>query len=173
MRTLLAFSLATLVTSCLLAARVAADTEKKEPTEHYITVGEVEAVLKSATSTSITLQSNQARTAKTKEAKDQPLELTSDCKVRLRHLPPLLDDKGKKTFRTPEELTKLKGTSNLPGYEAEISDLKPNQIVKITIVKSKPATATEAPKLFVKRIIIEKDIPAAKGDKKPEEKKKT
>ena len=177
------YALGTLVAGCLLPVLLAADSEKKEPAEHYITVGEVEVVLKAASSTSITLQSNQnanisrllgGAPAKGKnQPKDTVLDLTADCKVRLLHLPPVLDDKGNKVFRPPEEINKLKGNSGMPGYEADTKDLKANQVVKITVVKAKNGLATEASKLYVKRIIIEKDPPAPKtADKKPDDKKK-
>jgi hypothetical protein len=186
MRTLHRFALGTLVAGCLLPALAAADNEQKEPPEHYVSVGEVEVVIKSATSTSITIQNNQVTLppavarllggggGKGKNApKDTTLDFTSDCKVRVMHLPPVYDKEGKKTVRSPEEINKLKGNSNLPGFEAEASDLKANQVVKVTLVKPKNALAAEATKLYVKRILIEKDAPASKTpDKKPDEKKK-
>jgi len=175
----------TLVAGCLLPALAAADNEQKEPPEHYVSVGEVEVVLKSATSTSVTLQSNQAALpasvarllggggAGKGKPKDMVLDFTSDCKVRMLHLPPVFDKEGKKTVRSPDEINKLKGNSNLPGYEADPSDLKPNQVVKLTLVKPKNALAAEATKLYVKRVLIEKDPPVSKTpDKKPDDKKK-
>ena len=172
MRTPHRFALTAVAAGCLAAALVAAD---KDAPEHYVSVGEVEVVLKSATSTSITLQSNQpampaavARLlgggggGKGKNApKDTTIDFTSDCKVRVMHLPPVFDKDGKKTVRSTDELNKLKGNSGLPGY------------VKVTLVKPKNALAAEATKLYVKRILIEKDAPASKTpDKKPDEKKK-
>jgi hypothetical protein len=171
MRTLPIFT-ATLISGCLLSTLFADDPEKKDPPEHFIAVREAEVVLKSATATSITLKFDPIPTpgtynrngtvtpGKPKTQPDQTLEFTSDCKIRMLHLPTLRDDKGNKIFRTPEELMKLKGNSGLPGYEADAGDLKPNQTLKISIVKPKKSIAGEAEKLYVKRIIIEKDLPA-------------
>src|SRR5262245_19613585 len=113
MRVLNRYAFGTLVAGCLLLVLAAADNEQKEPPEHYLPAGEVEVVIKSATSTSVTLQSNQVPPAiaralggaagKGKNApKDTVLDFTSDCKVRMLHLPPVFDKEGKKTFRSPE-----------------------------------------------------------------------
>jgi hypothetical protein len=183
MQTLQPFVLATTMAGLLIPTIIAADNEKKDSTEHYVSVGEVEVVLKSASSTSSTLQTNQitalnsgrGRGGGTKVTpKDQVIEFTSDLKVRVIHLPPVFDKDGKPTVRSPEELDKLNGNSTLPGYVAEVSDLKANQTVKISVVKPKNSAAADANKLYVKRIIIEKDPAGSKtADKKPEEKKKT
>src|SRR5713101_1384294 len=131
MQTLQPFVLATALAGLLIPAIMAADTEKKESTEHYVSVGEFEVVLKSVSSTSITIQTTQVsltggrnRGGVKSTPKDLVLDFTSDLKVRLLHLPPVYDKDGKQTVRSPEELNKLKGNSALPGYEAEVSDLK-------------------------------------------------
>ena len=153
MRMLPLVATATLLSSCLFTAPISAD-----PPEHFIFVKDAEVVLKSASATSITIKSdpvvpvNVSRTGvptlgNPKAQPDQTLEFTSDCKVRLLKLPILRDDKGKQIFRTTEELDKLKGKSGLPGYEAEASDLKPNQTVRITIVKK---ASGDANKLYVR-----------------------
>jgi hypothetical protein len=186
MRTPKLLALAAFVAGCLAAPLAAADTEKKDSYEHYVSVGEVEVVLKSASSTGITihtagqaaLPANVARLigapAKGKPGTDVTIDFTSECKIRLLHLPPVFDKDGKKTVRTSDELNKLKGNSSLPGYEADATDLKANQLVKVTLVKAKNAIAGETTKFYAKRILIEKDAPAAAKtpDKKPDDKKK-
>jgi len=100
---------------------------------------------------------------------DYVFDLTSDAKIRIMHLPPLLDDNGKKVSRTPEELQKLKGNSALPGYQAEIGDVKPKQIVKVQLVKLRSAKGDDAKKLYVSRVIIlgtEETHPNAKQPEK-------
>jgi len=96
--------------------------------------------------------------------------LTSDANIRILHLPPLLDENGKKVPRTPEELQKLKGNSNLPGYQAEFSDLKPNQIVTVQLVKLRGAKGDDAKKLYVSRVIINGEPESHPNLKQPDKK---
>src|SRR5262249_34114024 len=112
--------------------------------------------------------------AKAKEtSQNQLYELTPEAKIRFEHLPPLLDEKGHKMQRKPEEVEKLRGDGSLPGYAAEATDLHPNQIVKVHLVKIKGTKGTEA-KAFASRIIIMGELPtnpnAAPAAKKPEKK---
>src|SRR5215471_4803028 len=60
---------------------------------------------------------------------------TDDVKVRTKNPPVAYDDKGNKKKYTPKELKELKGDSKLPGYSAEFSDLKQNQIVEVSLVR--------------------------------------
>jgi hypothetical protein len=62
---------------------------------------------------------------------------TDDVKVRTKNPPVAYDDKGNKKKYTPKELKELKGDSKLPGYSAEFSDLKQNQIVEVSLVRKK------------------------------------
>src|SRR5579859_2110189 len=173
MRSLFRFALVSVAFGCLLPALVAGDGDKKKEssTGHGFTpVGEIEVQLKAASSTSVTIQENQItlqgtgrRATPKAKPKDEVLEFTPDVKVRLMHLP--LDEKGKKITRTPEELEKLKGNSNLPGYEASVSDLKAGQTVKLFLATAKGAKGDEANKLYVRRIYIEKDVSGGHGDK--------
>jgi hypothetical protein len=60
--------------------------------------------------------------------------------VRRTHPPVMFDDKGKPRKPTQKELKELKGSGNLPGYMAEASDLKANQIVTVYVqMNKKPA----------------------------------
>ena len=73
--------------------------------------------------------------------------------VRRKTLPVLFDDKGKPRKPTGKELKEMKGEGNLPGYMAEASDLKANQLVTVYYqTKKKPA---------------KKDDPDALTDSKP------
>src|SRR5262245_51527121 len=64
------------------------------------------------------------RQQNSKPAKDSThdfvLKLTDDVVVRTKELPDKLDEKGNPAKYTPEELQKLKGNPNLPGYAAEL-----------------------------------------------------
>jgi hypothetical protein len=73
--------------------------------------------------------------------------------IRRKLLPVLFDDKGKPRKPTQKELKELKGEGNLPGYMAEASDLKANQMVTC-YVQTKKKTA-------------KKDDPDALTDNKP------
>jgi hypothetical protein len=68
------------------------------------------------------------------------LSTTEDLVVRLNEPPPKFDDKGKKVKYTAKELKALKGDNpKLPGYQAEFSDLRSNQLVQVTLVRNKNA----------------------------------
>jgi hypothetical protein len=68
--------------------------------------------------------------------KDFNLETTADAKVRLQDPPPQFDDKGNPKKYTPQELKDLKGDSKLPGYQADWTDLKVGQTVKVTLTRA-------------------------------------
>jgi hypothetical protein len=72
------------------------------------------------------------------EHKKLELTLNGDTKIRTLLLPVEYDDKGKLRKLTPKELKDLKGPdSRLPGYTADPDALKPNQQVKVYLVKAK------------------------------------
>src|SRR5947208_11218529 len=87
-------------------------------------------------------------------ARDTVVEFTDDVKVRLMHLPPNVDEKGRKIPYTEKELEKLKGNTNMSGYEAAVSDLKPGQIVKVFLATAKGGLAAEANKLYARKVYI-------------------
>jgi hypothetical protein len=65
--------------------------------------------------------------------------------VRRKNPPVMFDDKGKPRKPTNKELKELQGKGNLPGYMAEASDLKANQLVTIYLQqKKKPAKKDDA-----------------------------
>jgi hypothetical protein len=153
-------------------------------TAQCASAGEITAVLQSAKKSAsggtvtvrvegVTTQGSGGRRSmpRTKEThQDYVFDLTSDAKIRMLHLPPLTDENGKKVNRTPEELQKLKGNSTLPGYQAEISDLKPNQVVTIYLGKLRGAKGDDAKKSYVTRVTIVSE-PESNPNLKPPDKK--
>jgi hypothetical protein len=69
--------------------------------------------------------------------KDFDLESGAEAEVRRQDPPVQYDDKGQVKKYTPKELQELKGDAKLPGYQADWTDLKPGQSVKVTLVKPK------------------------------------
>lgn len=66
----------------------------------------------------------------------QPIvcQTSDDVKIRLRNPRPVYDDKGKIRKPTSKDLKEQKGKdSKLPGYEAGWDDLKPNDIVSVSL----------------------------------------
>jgi len=102
---------------------------------------------------------------------DALYELTPDVVVRWQKLPELKDSNGKPIKRNFDEIQKLKGTAGLPGYEASLSDLAPNQVVTVRLARMKGSEGAAAEKLFVSRIIIQGELPAPKTEE-PKKKKK-
>jgi hypothetical protein len=61
---------------------------------------------------------------------------TDDLKVRWLRPPEVFDDKGRLKKPTRKELDEMKGPDKtLPGYTADLTDLKPGQTVEIHLVK--------------------------------------
>ncbi len=178
MRRILSYGLVLLGLACLPALSRGDDKNNKKPdlsAASFTKAGEVAGVLQSADKDSITLRlsgvtlqsGGYGKGVQAKENhQDLKFELTPDCKVRVAHLPPLTDDKGKPKKRTPEEIQKLKGAGKLPGYAAEISDLKSNQIVEVQLSKIKGAGPEG--KSYVSLILIKGEIntPAKPDGKK-------
>jgi hypothetical protein len=171
---------AMLVSLGLVLNSFAADEKKdsKEPKEgpsasSYVSVNDVTVVIAGASSNSVTIKVAQySGNAKRPQAtnKDDELTFTSDVVIRQRHLPPKLDEKGRKVAYTSEELQKLRGKGGV-GYEASPSDLHAGQTVNLHLVKLKGAKGEDANKLYVSKIIIESEPPQApEGAKKPEKK---
>jgi hypothetical protein len=70
--------------------------------------------------------------------KNYTIVVDDDLVVRRLHPLPMFDDKGKPKKPTVEELRKLKGPDpKLKGYQAERADLKPGQIVVVTLAQTK------------------------------------
>jgi hypothetical protein len=71
------------------------------------------------------------------EKVDSELQSIDDVKVRSVYPPMQFDEKGRARKPTAKELKELRGTDKLPGYQAEFSDLKMEQIVDVTLVTKK------------------------------------
>lgn len=177
MKRTLSFGLLLLSLACFPALSEGDDKKPDTSAASFTSVGDVSGILQKVDSGSITLRltgvtlqgGGRGRSPQAKENhQDLKLELTPDYKVRILHLPPLTDDKGKPKQRSPEELQKLKGNSNLPGYTAEPDDLKPNQVVQVHLVKMRGAGADA--KSFVSRIIIVSESNVAAQNEKKKDK---
>jgi hypothetical protein len=100
---------------------------------------------------------------------DQQLFLFDDTlKVRLPKLPET-DAQGKPIRRTDQELRKLKGPGNLPGWTGTIDDLKVGQLVKVHFLKKRgsPNPFVENPAdlySFVATMVVIQPPAAAKQD---------
>src|SRR5262245_53295686 len=69
----------------------------------------------------------------------KPVDLTPADDMIVRRLdPPIYYDNGKPRKPTAKELKEAKGEGNLPGYQAELSDLKRDQLVTCYCVQKKP-----------------------------------
>ena len=105
-------------------------------------------------------------------AQEKEYDFIDDVKIRFQHLPPKLDEKGKKIPYTSDELQKMKAKDG--GYEASPGDLKAGQTVNLHLVKMKGAKGEDANKLYVSKVIIVAEPPADMhdpNDKKPAAKK--
>ncbi len=71
-------------------------------------------------------------------SQDVDLQTTEDVKVRLANPPEQLDEKGRPKRYTAKELKELKGPDpKLEGYQADFSNLRPDQVVTVSLVKKK------------------------------------
>jgi hypothetical protein len=99
-------------------------------------------------------------------AQDVEYPLAKNVIVRQMTLPPAVNDAGKPRQRTAEELRKLKGTGNLPGYAAEFSQLRPDDVVRVQLVQPKPPKGAKpgdpAPKPLAVLVVILSEAPAKK-----------
>jgi len=81
-----------------------------------------------------------------KSHKDVDFTTVEDFKVRMMNPPPKFDEKGRIVKHTQKELDELKGEDKkLPGYNAEFSDLRQNQIVKVNLVRKKGTPKVNPP----------------------------
>ena len=176
----MSFLAAAIVSIGLSLSAIRADDKKdsKEPKEgpsasSYTSAGDITVVIAGASNHSVTVKVAGGVAGRGKNAtttmKDDELTFTSDVAIRHRHLPPKLDEKGKKVAYTSDELKKLKAKDGL--YEASASDLHGGQTVSLHLVKLKGAKAEDANKLYVAKAIIEAEPPQqpqGPAPKKPE-----
>src|SRR5262245_6754508 len=158
----------TILTALAGGAGAWADGPKDKPAvpqPHYTNAGEIEGVLVKASPAdagggSVTLRvskvvldsgkGNYGRRGSRLNAKvvEQELEftLTPDAQVRWHKMPKVLGADGKPRQRTPEELREQSGgPAGLPGYPAKPSDLAPDQVVVLHLVKLKDQERAPAP----------------------------
>jgi hypothetical protein len=69
--------------------------------------------------------------------KNVDIQTIDDVVVRRSRMKELFDQNGKVRQPTPEERAAAKGNSNLPGYEADVNELKAGQVLKLTLLKKK------------------------------------
>lgn len=100
----------------------------------------------------------------TTESRDVMVELAATPYIRSMNPPFAYDEMGNPKQYTKEELAKLKGNSKLPGYKAELTDLKEGAIVQLTMAKDKRTGNRLQAILAV--IIQEGEGPREKGRKK-------
>ena len=72
---------------------------------------------------------------------DAELRLTDDFQVRTLQPPVAFDEKGNVRRYTPKELQELRGPGNRPGFKGDRDDLRPGQILLLTLVR-KQGSAT-------------------------------
>ena len=65
--------------------------------------------------------------------KDYTLDMSDKVTIRFRDLP--LGPNGKPRQYTPDEIGKLRERVTLPGYKAELADLKAGTVVRVTLSK--------------------------------------
>lgn len=87
--------------------------------------------------------------------KDYTLDMSDKVTIRFRDLP--LGPNGKPRQYTPEEIGKLREPVTLPGYKAEVADLKAGTVVRATLSK---VTRRDDP--LVTAIMILQEAPPAK-----------
>jgi hypothetical protein len=146
---------------CLLAPARAQDVkkgdvqEKKDAKEKQAHLGEIVARLSRVEGTQkvITIQVPQTsvvlvggRLQLQIVPKEVELLVADDLKVRVMQPPVEFDEKGKPRKRTAKELKELKGGDpKLPGYQADFDSLKPNQVVRLTLIGKKDTRGKAKP----------------------------
>lgn len=83
------------------------------------------------------------------ESENITLDLTDDAIVRRQTLPPAFDEKGRPRKYSREEVKLLKGNPKLPGYKADLSDLKVDQVIQVSLSRKKGEM-----KLYASMIVI-------------------
>jgi hypothetical protein len=73
------------------------------------------------------------------EKKTNEWAMLDDAKVRTQNPPVVFDDDGKIKKPSADELKKMKGDPNLPGYPGEMSNLHNGQTVTVTLMRKKDA----------------------------------
>lgn len=104
------------------------------------------------------------------KTEQQPFDLDEKTKVRIASLP-MTNADGKPIKYTAAQLRELKGTGNLPGYNAKPDDLKIGQQVRVHFLKNKSAPAnpfaTNNDKLVYTASLVVINDPLAQNTTKP------
>jgi hypothetical protein len=92
--------------------------------------------------------------------KKQDFDIQADDATAIRFLEPPLkfDEKGNPVRYSAEELKKLKGNTNLPGYPGEFEVLHPGHVVKVTVGPRQPAAKGKD----LDKAPVESDLPYAR-----------
>ena len=107
-------------------------------------------------------QAQRAANTKVKEQhRDYVLKTAVDVHARTRKpIPTEFDENGKPKTLSPDAVLKLKGTSGLPGYKADLAELKVGQIVEVHVVRLKSPPKEEANEVFARWVLILDDSKA-------------
>src|SRR5262249_52505314 len=91
---------------------------------------------------------------------DYELEFVPESLVRMKTLPPKLDENGKRVDYTQKEIDALRTPDGVPSYAASVADLTPGTIVDVRMVRDKSipvAKMTEGDLRVKYAIILGKD----------------
>jgi hypothetical protein len=94
------------------------------------------------------------------------LDFTEDAQARLKRLPAKVDENGKKVEYTPAEYQKLKGNPDIPGWKADISELKVGQVVEAHVVQLQTADKEKKDAMLVRWALILNDPDPEEAAKK-------
>jgi hypothetical protein len=87
---------------------------------------------------------------------DYPLDYLPESLVRLKSLPPKLDENGKKVAHTQKEIDELRTPSGVTGYAANRSDVTSGTYVEVFLIRDKkiPAEKVSESDLRIKYAVI-------------------
>jgi hypothetical protein len=91
---------------------------------------------------SVHVPQNQGRLTATQQ--DVEIQTIEDVVVRRARMKEVYDQNGKVRQPTPEERAAAKGSTSLPGYKSDVSELKPGQLVKLTLLKKKESKSSSS-----------------------------
>ncbi len=106
----------------------------------WLVIGGTNVTLAAPRPPAVHLPHNQGRLTATHQ--DVNIPTIDDVVVRRARMKELYDQNGKVRQPTPEERAAAKGSTSLPGYEADAADLKAGQVVKLTLLKKKESKSS-------------------------------
>lgn len=136
----------------VLTLRAAADDKPAPPAnknaKKYVDVGSLQGKVEKVNPTTSDLEISYRGIGRNARTERMELTLADDVKVWFANPPEKYDDDGKSKKLSKEELDKIKSkygpTKGL--FAGELTDLRPNQMVKVTIGKPKESARRPAPK---------------------------